>query len=69
MLHANGLLSRLASENKCSMVDLIFEMDRILRPEVMFKKLFRCSHRHIYLNNFLHLVIIMARLAGMGYFF
>ncbi|KAK6157882.1 hypothetical protein DH2020_012130 [Rehmannia glutinosa] len=32
MLHANGLLSHLASE-KCNLVDLIFEMDRILRPE------------------------------------
>ncbi|KAL7091273.1 hypothetical protein ACP275_12G095300 [Erythranthe tilingii] len=32
MLHAKGLLSHLATE-KCSMVDLIFEMDRILRPE------------------------------------
>ncbi|KAG8366438.1 hypothetical protein BUALT_Bualt17G0079800 [Buddleja alternifolia] len=32
MLHAKGLLSHLASE-RCSMVDLIFEMDRILRPE------------------------------------
>ncbi|KAG6429776.1 hypothetical protein SASPL_107829 [Salvia splendens] len=32
MLHANGLLSHLASE-RCSMLDLIFEMDRILRPE------------------------------------
>ncbi|PIN21946.1 Sarcosine/dimethylglycine N-methyltransferase [Handroanthus impetiginosus] len=32
MLHAKGLLSHLASE-KCSMVDLVFEMDRILRPE------------------------------------
>lgn len=32
MLHANGLLSHLASE-KCSMMDLFLEMDRILRPE------------------------------------
>ncbi|XP_075506955.1 putative methyltransferase PMT5 [Primulina tabacum] len=32
MLHANGLFSHLASE-RCSVVDLIFEMDRILRPE------------------------------------
>lgn len=32
MLHANGLLSHLASE-RCSMLNLIFEMDRILRPE------------------------------------
>ncbi|KAG8383043.1 hypothetical protein BUALT_Bualt05G0143400 [Buddleja alternifolia] len=32
VLHAKGLLSHLASE-RCSMVDLIFEMDRILRPE------------------------------------
>ncbi|XP_051122548.1 probable methyltransferase PMT5 [Andrographis paniculata] len=32
MLHAKGLLSHLDSQ-KCSMVDLIFEMDRILRPE------------------------------------
>ncbi|XP_054810252.1 probable methyltransferase PMT5 [Prosopis cineraria] len=32
LLHANGLLSHLASE-RCSMVDLFLEMDRILRPE------------------------------------
>ncbi|KAI4314086.1 hypothetical protein L6164_027026 [Bauhinia variegata] len=32
MLHANGLLSHLASE-RCSMIDLFLEMDRILRPE------------------------------------
>ena len=33
MLHANGLLSLLASE-RCSVRDLFLEMDRILRPEV-----------------------------------
>jgi len=33
MLHANGLLSHLSSE-RCSMMDLFLEMDRILRPEV-----------------------------------
>ncbi|KAE9607342.1 putative sarcosine/dimethylglycine N-methyltransferase [Lupinus albus] len=32
MLHANGLLSLLTSE-RCSMIDLLLEMDRILRPE------------------------------------
>ncbi|CAL0313631.1 unnamed protein product [Lupinus luteus] len=32
MLHANGLLSLLTSE-RCSMIDLFLEMDRILRPE------------------------------------
>lgn len=32
MLHANGLLSHLSSE-RCSMMDLLLEMDRILRPE------------------------------------
>ncbi|GAB4840109.1 hypothetical protein Ancab_020869 [Ancistrocladus abbreviatus] len=32
MLHAYGLLSHLSSE-KCSMMDLFLEMDRILRPE------------------------------------
>ncbi|CAA2998245.1 probable methyltransferase PMT5 isoform X1 [Olea europaea subsp. europaea] len=32
MLHAKGLLSHLALEG-CSMIDLLFEMDRILRPE------------------------------------
>ncbi|KAH6822446.1 QUASIMODO2 LIKE 2 [Perilla frutescens var. hirtella] len=32
MLHAKGLLSQIASA-RCSIVDLIFEMDRILRPE------------------------------------
>ncbi|KAE9597342.1 putative sarcosine/dimethylglycine N-methyltransferase [Lupinus albus] len=32
MLHANGLLSFLTSE-RCSMIDLFLEMDRILRPE------------------------------------
>lgn len=32
LLHANGLLSHIASQG-CSMVDLLFEMDRILRPE------------------------------------
>ncbi|KAK4261012.1 hypothetical protein QN277_004066 [Acacia crassicarpa] len=32
LLHAKGLLSHLASE-RCSMVDLFLEMDRILRPE------------------------------------
>uniref|UniRef100_A0A2P2L921 Methyltransferase n=1 Tax=Rhizophora mucronata TaxID=61149 RepID=A0A2P2L921_RHIMU len=32
MLHANGLLSQLSSE-RCGMMDLILEMDRILRPE------------------------------------
>ncbi|OIW10258.1 hypothetical protein TanjilG_28009 [Lupinus angustifolius] len=32
MLHANGLLSLLTSE-RCSMIDLFVEMDRILRPE------------------------------------
>ncbi|KAK7307063.1 hypothetical protein VNO77_39790 [Canavalia gladiata] len=32
MLHAKGLLSRLASE-RCNMMNLFLEMDRILRPE------------------------------------
>ncbi|KAK6251909.1 hypothetical protein QUC31_013629 [Theobroma cacao] len=32
MLHANGLLSHLSSE-RCSLMDLFVEMDRILRPE------------------------------------
>ncbi|XP_061347265.1 probable methyltransferase PMT5 [Gastrolobium bilobum] len=32
MLHANGLLSHITSE-KCSLIDLFLEMDRILRPE------------------------------------
>ncbi|KAF7827984.1 putative methyltransferase PMT5 [Senna tora] len=32
MLHANGLLSHLASD-RCNMIDLFLEMDRILRPE------------------------------------
>ncbi|CAK7326187.1 unnamed protein product [Dovyalis caffra] len=32
MLHASGLLSHLSSE-RCSMMDLFLEMDRILRPE------------------------------------
>ncbi|CAL8994675.1 unnamed protein product [Prunus brigantina] len=32
LLHANGLLSHLSSE-RCSMMDLLLEMDRILRPE------------------------------------
>ncbi|XP_027360787.1 probable methyltransferase PMT5 isoform X1 [Abrus precatorius] len=32
MLHANGLLSHLDSE-RCSIMDLFLEMDRILRPE------------------------------------
>ncbi|GAV57445.1 Methyltransf_29 domain-containing protein, partial [Cephalotus follicularis] len=32
MLHANGLLSHFSSE-KCSMMDLFLEMNRILRPE------------------------------------
>ncbi|XP_073268224.1 probable methyltransferase PMT5 isoform X1 [Populus alba] len=32
MLHANGLLSHLSSE-RCAMMDLFLEMDRILRPE------------------------------------
>ncbi|KAI4302167.1 hypothetical protein MLD38_037950 [Melastoma candidum] len=32
LLHASGLLSYLSSE-KCSMMDLLLEMDRILRPE------------------------------------
>uniref|UniRef100_A0A2N9J2T5 Methyltransferase n=1 Tax=Fagus sylvatica TaxID=28930 RepID=A0A2N9J2T5_FAGSY len=32
MLHANGLLSHLTSE-RCSLMDLFLEMDRILRPE------------------------------------
>ncbi|XP_058730590.1 probable methyltransferase PMT5 [Vicia villosa] len=32
MLHANGLLSQFLSE-RCSMLDLFLEMDRILRPE------------------------------------
>ncbi|RZB42132.1 putative methyltransferase PMT5 [Glycine soja] len=32
MLHAYGLISHLSSE-RCSMVDLFLEMDRILRPE------------------------------------
>lgn len=32
MLHANGLLSHLSSE-RCSMMDFLLEMDRILRPE------------------------------------
>jgi hypothetical protein len=34
MLHANGLLSHLSSE-RCAMMDLFLEMDRILRPEVL----------------------------------
>lgn len=32
LLHANGLLSQFISE-RCSMIDLFLEMDRILRPE------------------------------------
>ncbi|KAA8532909.1 hypothetical protein F0562_032974 [Nyssa sinensis] len=32
LLHANGLLSHLNSEG-CSIINLLFEMDRILRPE------------------------------------
>uniref|UniRef100_A0A5B7AYR5 Methyltransferase n=1 Tax=Davidia involucrata TaxID=16924 RepID=A0A5B7AYR5_DAVIN len=32
LLHANGLLSHLTSEG-CSIMNLLFEMDRILRPE------------------------------------
>ncbi|XP_057749218.1 probable methyltransferase PMT5 [Arachis stenosperma] len=32
MLHANGLISHLASES-CNMLELFLEMDRILRPE------------------------------------
>ncbi|CAH9096648.1 unnamed protein product [Cuscuta epithymum] len=32
MLHASGLLSHLSSQS-CSIVDVLFEMDRILRPE------------------------------------
>ncbi|KAK7368337.1 hypothetical protein VNO80_10362 [Phaseolus coccineus] len=32
LLHADGLLSHLSSE-RCSMIDLFLEMDRILRPE------------------------------------
>lgn len=32
LLHANGLLSHIASQ-KCSMFELLMEMDRILRPE------------------------------------
>ncbi|KAK9276559.1 hypothetical protein L1049_006094 [Liquidambar formosana] len=32
MLHANGLLSHLNSE-RCNIMDLFLEMDRILRPE------------------------------------
>ncbi|KAL9364951.1 hypothetical protein Peur_042824 [Populus x canadensis] len=32
LLHANGLLAHLSSE-RCSMMDLFLEMDRILRPE------------------------------------
>ncbi|XP_030956644.1 probable methyltransferase PMT5 [Quercus lobata] len=32
MLHANGLLSHLTSE-RCSLMDLFLEMDRMLRPE------------------------------------
>ncbi|KAH9616225.1 hypothetical protein KSS87_020053 [Heliosperma pusillum] len=32
MLHGNGLLSHLSSE-KCRLMDLFLEMDRILRPE------------------------------------
>ncbi|KAG4208003.1 hypothetical protein ERO13_A03G104300v2 [Gossypium hirsutum] len=41
MLHANGLLSHLSSE-RCSLMDLFVEMDRILRPEgwvVLYDKL------------------------------
>lgn len=34
MLHANGLLSQL-SHHRCSVIDLLLEMDRILRPEVI----------------------------------
>lgn len=33
MLHANGLLSHLSTE-RCDLMDLFLEMDRILRPEV-----------------------------------
>nr|KYP72539.1 hypothetical protein KK1_005130 [Cajanus cajan] len=32
MLHANGLLSHLTSE-RCNMMNLFLEMDRILHPE------------------------------------
>ncbi|KAK7274943.1 hypothetical protein RIF29_16045 [Crotalaria pallida] len=32
LLHGNGLISHLASE-RCNMIDLFLEMDRILRPE------------------------------------
>lgn len=35
LLHARSLLSYLSSE-KCSIMDLLLEMDRILRPEVIF---------------------------------
>ncbi|KAF8399585.1 hypothetical protein HHK36_015453 [Tetracentron sinense] len=33
MLHANGLLSRHFNSEKCDILDLFLEMDRILRPE------------------------------------
>ncbi|EPS57266.1 hypothetical protein M569_17554, partial [Genlisea aurea] len=33
MIHGEGLLSHVATTRKCSVVDLTFEMDRILRPE------------------------------------
>lgn len=36
MLHGNGLISHLASE-RCNMIDLFLEMDRILRPEVQIQ--------------------------------
>lgn len=34
MLHAMGLFSSLVSTDKCNILDLFLEMDRILRPEV-----------------------------------
>ena len=34
LLHANGLLSQLLS-SRCSMLEFLVEMDRILRPEVL----------------------------------
>lgn len=34
LLHGNGLLSHLDSQG-CSIVEVLFEMDRMLRPEVI----------------------------------
>lgn len=63
MLHANELLTHLSSE-RCSLMDLFLEMDRILRPEVHTIHFFPITRSQKKQLNDLDLCVI--GLIGMG---